>query len=335
MPAAMNWLMTDGRARRGAWLGAAALVALALWLIEFDGVTWLRASGVATLFSVDAMAVQHVALRLVGAGIVFGAIIYGTRFLQTVLRKGVLTSGRLDQGIAYSIDRAVGYAGLAFAILYAASFAGFDLTGLTVVAGALSVGVGFGLQTVISNFVCGLILLIERPIKVGDWVVVKDFDGVVKHISVRSTEILTGNGASILVPNSEFITGTVLNWTHGDPGGRVDVKVRVPQKSDPRAVLSALQMAAARTPGILAKPAPDVSFDGFGPEALDFSVGVHVANITGGGAVKTALRIAVLEEFRRDRIELALPQRQVFVRPVGSGDDALVLNGARPGSGAG
>lgn len=307
-------LLKNPRAALVVLIGIAALAALAVWLMGFGGAAWMQSSGMATVFRLDADAVQHVALRLIGAGIVFGAIIYGTRFVQTILRQGVLTPGRFDQGIAYSIDRAVGYAGLSFAVLYAASFAGIDLTGLTVVAGALSVGVGFGLQTVISNFVCGVILLIERPIKVGDWVVVKDFDGIVKHISVRSTEIVTANGASVLIPNAEFITGTVTNWTHGDPGGRVEVKVRVPQAADPRAVLAALQLAAVRTPGIAAKPAPDVSFDNFGPDALEFSVGVPVANIANGWAVKTALRIAVLEEFRRQGIDLALPQREVIVR---------------------
>jgi potassium-dependent mechanosensitive channel len=327
----LDGLLTNGRA---AWMTGVMVVLLAAmgtWLLEFGGLDWVQGSGFAALFRVDVAAVQHVALRLIAAVIVFAAIVYATRFFQTVLRRGVLTPGRIDQGIAYSIDRAVGYAGLAFAILYAASFAGFDLTGLTVVAGALSVGVGFGLQTVISNFVCGLILLIERPIKVGDWVVVKENEGIVRRISVRSTEVATSNGASVLIPNSEFITGTVVNWTHGDPSGRVEVKVRVPQSSDPRAVLSALQTGAARVPGILAVPPPDVSFDNFGPEALEFSVGVHVANVNTGGVVRTSLRVAVLEEFRHAGIELATPQRQILVR---QGGDAGPANGVRMGQAA-
>jgi len=321
----LDWLVTKGRA--AGVVGAAVLVLAGLAAVL--GGALGQGSALSGLFHVDIAAVQSVAFRLIAAAIVFGAIVYGTRVLQTVLRRGVLTAGRIDQGIAYSIDRALGYAGLGFAILYAASVAGLDLTGLTIVAGALSVGVGFGLQTVISNFVCGLILLIERPIKLGDWVVVKENEGIVKRISVRSTEIATGNGASVLIPNSEFITGTVVNWTHGDPGGRVEVKVRVAQNSDPRAVLAALQAAAARTPGILAQPGPDASFENFGPEALEFSVGVRVADVNTGGKVRTNMRVAILEEFRRAGIELALPQRQIMVR---QGGEAFV-NGARPGSG--
>ena len=321
----LDWLVTKGRA--AGVVGAAVLVLAGLAAVL--GGALGQGSALSGLFHVDIAAVQSVAFRLIAAAIVFGAIVYGTRVLQTVLRRGVLTAGRIDQGIAYSIDRALGYAGLGFAILYAASVAGLDLTGLTIVAGALSVGVGFGLQTVISNFVCGLILLIERPIKLGDWVVVKENEGIVKRISVRSTEIATGNGASVLIPNSEFITGTVVNWTHGDPSGRVEVKLRVPQSSDPRAVLAALQAAAARAPGIQLLPAPDVSFDNFGPEALEFSVGVRVADVNTGGRVRTALRIAIFEEFRRAGIELALPQRQILVRQAG---EAVMANGARAGT---
>ncbi len=315
----LDWLALNSRAARFVGLFILAAIAAVVWIGWFGGLGVLQAAHAAGYIHVDMPAMQSLAFRLLAAAVIFGAVVYGTRILQTVLRRGVLTPERIDQGIAYSIDRALGYAGLGFAILYAASIAGLDLTGLTILAGALSVGVGFGLQTVISNFVCGLIVLIERPIKVGDWVVVKDFEGIVKRISVRSTEIETFSNASVLIPNSEFITGTVTNWTHGDPGGKVDVKVKTSHQSDPRLVLEALKAAAARTPGVLKTPAPYVSFDNFGAEALEFSVGVSLANINTGGRVKTDLRVAILEEFRRAGIELALPQRQVQIRQGGAG----------------
>ena len=328
----IDWLAAGGRVTRWAALAVLVLAALAVWIIWYGGAEVLQAARAAGYLNVDFAAIQSIALRLLAAGVVFGAIVYGTRFFQAILRQGVLTPGRIDQGIAYSIDRAIGYAGLGFAILYAASIAGLDLTGLTILAGALSVGIGFGLQTVISNFVCGLIVLIERPIKVGDWVVVKDHEGIVKRISVRSTEIATFANASVLIPNSEFITGTVLNWTHGDPGGKVDVKVKTAHSADPRAVLEALKAAAARTPGVLRTPAPGVSFDNFGAEALDFTVGVSLADINSGGRVKTELRVAVLEELRRAGIELAVPQRQVHIRASNDGrmTNGMVMPGNRP-----
>lgn len=326
----LDWLASNSRAARAVGLTILALMALVVWVGWFGGLGVLQAAHAAGYIRIDIPAIETLALRLLAAAAIFGAIVYGTRLLQAIIRQGVLTPERIDQGIAYSIDRALGYAGLGFAILYAASIAGLDLTGLTILAGALSVGVGFGLQTVISNFVCGLIVLIERPIKVGDWVVVKEFEGIVKRISVRSTEIETFSHASVLIPNSEFITGTVLNWTHGDPGGKVDVKVKTSHQSDPRAVLEALRVAAARTPGVLKSPAPGVSFDNFGAEALEFSVGVSLANITAGGKAKTDLRVAILEEFRRAGIELALPQRQVQIRQNG---DIAQSNGIHlPGS---
>ena len=216
----LDWFVTKSWVARMTGLLLLAALAFAVWVVWFGGapsLQWLQDSG---WLHVDVAVIEGIAFRLIGAGIVFGALLYGTRVVQALIRQGVLATGRIDQGIAYSIDKAVGYAGLGLAVLYSASVAGLDLSGLTILAGALSVGVGFGLQTVISNFVCGLIVLIERPIKLGDWVVVKDNEGIVKRISVRSTEIATFSGASVLIPNSEFITGTVLNWTHGDPGGK-------------------------------------------------------------------------------------------------------------------
>jgi small-conductance mechanosensitive channel len=157
----LDWFASNSRAARLAGLLILALMALVVWVGWFGGLGVLQAAHAAGYIHIDIAAIETLAFRLLAAAVIFGAMVYGTRILQAVLRQGVLTPERIDQGIAYSIDRALGYAGLGFAILYAASIAGLDLTGLTILAGALSVGVGFGLQTVISNFVCGLIVLIE------------------------------------------------------------------------------------------------------------------------------------------------------------------------------
>ena len=158
----------------------------------------------------------RISLARILLGIVlFIALLFATRLIQRWLRERAAQS-RLDPGIANSIDTVVGYAGTALAALLAVSYAGLDITNLAIVAGALSVGIGFGLQSIVNNFVSGLILLIERPIKVGDRIVVGDQQGLVRRISVRATEIETFDRASLIVPNSELITGRVLNWTHRD-----------------------------------------------------------------------------------------------------------------------
>ena len=157
----------------------------------------------------------------------FSGILLTTRLLQNFLEKSIFPKTRIDLGIQNSLRAALGYIGFITAVLLAISTLGIDLTKLAFIAGALSLGIGFGLQNVVNNFVSGLILLIERPIKVGDWVVVGDKQGYVKKIKVRATEIQTFDRASVFVPNSDLISHPLLNWTHADKTGRVIVPVGV------------------------------------------------------------------------------------------------------------
>jgi small-conductance mechanosensitive channel len=307
----IDWILVHAKAARAVFFAAILLAVIISGLAYFTGPEF---------FHFDAVEVRRLALRLLTAAVIFGSVVYATRLMQTILRTGILATGRVDQGIAYSLEKAIGYGGLSFAALYSASVAGLDLSGVTIVAGALSVGVGFGLQTVISNFVCGLIVLVERPIKLGDWVVVKDFEGIVRRINVRSTEIETFNKASVLIPNSEFITGTVTNWTHGNTLGRVEVKVRAPLTSDANEVIQVLRETVRRHPLLLDRPSADASLDNIGPEALEFSVGGFVADITQGGRVRSDLRLMVLDAFRKSGIDMPLPQRQIQVRQAADGE---------------
>jgi small-conductance mechanosensitive channel len=238
---------------------------------------------------------------LVGIALFMG-VVFVTRLIQRRLRDNVLIAPRMDPGIANSIDTAVGYAGTALAAVMAISYAGFNITNLAIVAGALSVGIGFGLQSIVNNFVSGLILLIERPIKVGDWVVVGSEQGTVRSISVRSTEIETFDRASLIVPNSELITGRVLNWTHRSALGRVVLKFSAGPDVDPRRVLAILSECANRHPNVLREPAPMAIFEGYTTTTTDYTLRVVLPDITHGTKVQSDLRVAVYEALRRSGI---------------------------------
>jgi potassium efflux system protein len=246
--------------------------------------------------------------------ILFIGLLFATRLFQRWLREKALQQTRMDPGIVNSIDTVVGYACIAFAALLALAYAGFDITNLAIVAGALSVGIGFGLQSIVNNFVSGLILLIERPIKVGDRIVVGDQQGLVRRISVRATEIETFDRASLIVPNSELITGRVLNWTHRDSLVAVSVKIGVSYASDPEQVIEILLRCAGAHPDVLRFPAPSAVFANFGDSALLFELRVSLPDIANAVAVQSALRTAIFKALRAAEIEIPFNQLDVNLR---------------------
>ena len=217
---------------------AVPLLLLAWGMSGAEIMSWVRAA----VFGFDVGGVRISLSRILVAFTLFVGLLVATRFVQRWLAAGALAQGRMDPGLANSIYTGAGYIGFAVAALAAISYAGFDITSLAIVAGALSVGIGFGLQSIVNNFVSGLILLVERPIKVGDWISIKEGEGYVRRIAVRSTEIETFGRASLIVPNSELITQTVVNLTHRNLLGRLKVKVRVSYQADPE---HALESAAA------------------------------------------------------------------------------------------
>ncbi|ODT21489.1 MAG: hypothetical protein ABS54_12665, partial [Hyphomicrobium sp. SCN 65-11] len=245
-------------------------------------------------------------IRILIGIILFIALLFLTRITQRWLREHVLAQDRMDAGVANSVDLAVGYVGVSVAVLMAVSYAGLDVTNLAIVAGALSVGIGFGLQSVVNNFVSGLILLAERPIKVGDWIVVGDQQGNVRRISVRSTEIETFDRASLIVPNSELISGRVLNWTHRNMLGRVVIKISTDMKASPKAVIEILEQVARRQPNVQEKPPPLAVLETFTPDSLMFSLSFTLSNVNAGGRVKSELHIAILDAFREAGIYATL-----------------------------
>jgi small-conductance mechanosensitive channel len=261
----------------------------------------------------------RISLARILIGIVlFIALLFTTRLVQRWLRERMLQQPRLDPGIANSIDTVAGYVGIVVAALISVSYAGFDITNLAIVAGALSVGIGFGLQSIVNNFVSGLILLIERPIKVGDRLVVGDQQGLVRRISVRATEIETFDRASLIVPNSELITGRVLNWTHRDSLGAVNVKVGVAYDSDPEQVIAILKACAAAHPDVLRTPEPSAVFEGFGDSALLFNLRISLPDINRAPSIQSDLRVAILKALRAANIEIPFSQLDVGLRDLES-----------------
>lgn len=236
---------------------------------------------------------------------VFALGYFVTRWFQRWLDGTVMARGKVDLGVRNSIRTVVGYAGLAIAALIAVSSAGLDLSNLAIIAGGLSLGIGFGLQNIVSNFVSGLILLAERPFKVGDWVEAGSVSGTVKKISVRATEIETFQRQTIIMPNSLFINGAVGNWTHRNKLGRVEVPVGVVYGSDAKKVHDVLLEIAKGHPMVLKNPEPMVLFQGFSDIAMLFEVRAFLADIGSGATVRNDIRFALVDAFKREDIELA------------------------------
>jgi small-conductance mechanosensitive channel len=248
------------------------------------------------------------------AVIAFIGVLAATRALQGGLQRGPLSHPRLDPGVRQSFVTLFGYVGLVVAALVGVSVLGVDLSNLAIIAGALSVGVGFGLQSIINNFVSGIILLFERPIKTGDWIVTASGEGIVRRIGVRSTEIETFDRSSIIIPNSELVASTVTNWTHGGALGRIKVPVGVAYSSDPDRVRDILLACARANPHILQHPEPFVVWQDFGASSLDFELRAFVRNITDGIHVRTELRFAIFKAFREAGIEIPFPQQDIHIR---------------------
>lgn len=246
--------------------------------------------------------------------VVFVIGYFVTRWFQGWLDGSVMARGKVDAGVRNSIRTAVGYAGVALAGLIGVSAAGIDLSNLALVAGALSLGIGFGLQNVVSNFVSGLILLAERPFKAGDWIVAGAVSGTVKKISVRATEIETFQRQTVILPNSELINSAVGNWTHKNRLGRVDIKVNIAYGADVRRAHAIMTEIAKSHPLALKNPEPFVLFLNFGPAALEFEIRLFVADILNQNAILNDIRFAILEAFDRENIEIPSTPRAVVTK---------------------
>ena len=260
-------------------------------------------------------------ITIVPADIIMAVLIFATIIVITGWAKGWIDRRWLkhitrDRGSRDAVTTVVGYLGFIIAVIVALSIAGINVTGITVVAGALSVGIGFGMQSIANNFVSGIILLFERPIKAGDFVTVGDVEGFVKRISIRSTEIETLDNQDMLVPNSELVSGRVTNWVLHNPYGRLRLKVGVAYGSDIHKVKEILEAVAHEHPEVITDgraTGPKALFMEFGDSALEFELRVRILRIPRRFDVTSELNFAIDKQFREAGIQIPFPQRDLHV----------------------
>ena len=242
-------------------------------------------------------------------------LFYLTNKLKNWIVYKVLSKSKIELGVRLAFGTIIRYLFLVLGLIIVLQTVGIDLSTLTILAGALGVGIGFGLQNITNNFVSGIIILFERPIKVGDRIQVGDVNGDVVNISMRSTTVVTNDNISVIVPNSEFIASTVVNWSHTDRNVRFNIPVGVSYNSDPEKVKQILLDVADKEEGVLKSPKPDVLFDEFADSSLNFKLRIWTSTyITTPGVLKSKLYFEIFKKFKENNIEIPFPQRDLHIK---------------------
>ncbi|MCG5247267.1 DUF3772 domain-containing protein [Methylorubrum extorquens] len=298
-------------------IAVAALLTLAPWGLDSTDVF----SSIRTAFFGFKVGDVTISLSSIAYGIgILGVGVFITRGVQRWLENTYLPATDLDAGLRNSISTVAGYVGFLVALALSFSYLGLSLEKLTIVAGALSVGIGFGLQSIVNNFVSGLLLLWERPIRVGDQVLIGDSEGIVKRISVRSTEIQTFDRSAVIVPNSNLISGIVKNRVRGDRTGRVILSVSVLRSKDPVQAAEMMVACAKAHPDVLKEPPPRVVFKKIGDPFLEFELVAMVVDVNLGQKVQSDLNFSVFKTLADAE----------FIPPMGPASSFITVQGLEP-----
>jgi small-conductance mechanosensitive channel len=272
------------------------------WTVNWiDFGSWVNAALVG--FKIGNVTVSLANILVVVAVVIAGIAV--TKLVTRWLDSRVLAQTALDRGVRDSVRKGVSYAGYVVAAGFALSAAGLDFSSLAIIAGALGVGIGFGLQSIVNNFISGLILLAERPVRVGDWIQLTAGEGIIRRMNVRSTEIETFDNCTIIVPNSSLITEAVRNWTHHDTIGRFRVTLTVPYDSDAQFIRETMLKLAKEHTLVLHLPEPRVFLNSLGTTSLEFELRAFVGDVLNAAEVASDIRFALLAAVKEKRIGIA------------------------------
>ncbi len=299
----------------GGLVSAALLIAGFLQLLLIWGVgeedlgLWL--SSLVTGFTLGNITISLGDILL--AICVFIAAMVATRLFQRSLLNSILPQFTSNRSVQHSLSSLAGYVGITLAVMMFIAALGINLENIVLVAGALSVGIGFGLQNIVNNFVSGLILILERPVKVGDWVVVGENEGFVQQINFRATELETFTRAAVIIPNAEMLSNSVTNLTYHDKTSRIDIPLQVAYGTDPDRVVAILKKAATDQEAVLNYPETFVLLTDFGADGLCFELRCYIRDATQKLLVASDIRLQILQTLNAAGIEIPFPQRVVHI----------------------
>jgi small-conductance mechanosensitive channel len=247
--------------------------------------------------------------------LLFAVVVIGERLVRYFFVMRLLRKTRLEPSLQYAISRIIGYLVVILGFYIALQIVGVNLSSLAVIAGAIGVGLGFGLQNIINNFVSGVIILAERHISVGDRIVVGGVDGKVEKISLRSTTVITSDNIAIIVPNAELIANSVTNWGYGDAKVRFRVPVGIAYGSDIEKFKRLLLEVADEYSKVLKDPKPEVLFVGFGDSSLNFELAVWTKEMVHAPSkFRSDVLYAMEKKLRENQVEIPFPQRDLHLR---------------------